>query len=384
MNFIVKEKLHIDEFKKNVVIKFHKLKTINEFVHLLEEVNKYLFNYNIIKEITKQNINYFAFHKKNKYLSFSVAKKNGNERVIYSPIPFLKLIQRNINFILNAVFLPIKPVNGFVYQRNIVSNAQSHTSKPFVYNVDLSNFFPSIKFRRVKSVLELKPFNLTGEREPIAFLIANLCCYNGFLPQGSPTSPTISNIICQRLDKKLIILSKTHKIRYSRYADDITFSSYKNIFNKLFYEKLKKIIEQEQFKLNEKKTRLQRRTERQIVTGLTVNKKVNVTREYIRTTRAMLHNWEKKGIAKTKTIFAKHYKKKHLKKQIPDFKKVLRGRILFIGMVRGQNDDIYNNFKSKYEDLKIRDKIIDIKFINKILYIWEIESIDKAIKIYNQ
>ncbi|MBK9457868.1 MAG: RNA-directed DNA polymerase [Sphingobacteriales bacterium] len=254
--------------------------------------------------------------------------KKWKARTISALIHILKLLQKCLNVVLNIIFVPHKAANGFVVNhdnkiRNIVTNAQIHTNKPYVYNIDLSDFFTSIAFRRIKTVLQLAPFNLPDD---IAFLVANLCSDNGVLPQGAPTSPTLTNAVCQRLDRKLTAFAKTNKIRYTRYADDITFSGYENIFNEEFYNQLKNIVEiEESFKINESKVRLQTRNDRQEVTGLTVNEKVNVEQRYIRSIRAMLHNWQNKGLEYATTKFRECYvKEKGAKRVIPPFESVLR------------------------------------------------------------
>ncbi|HDM9232780.1 TPA: retron Ec67 family RNA-directed DNA polymerase/endonuclease, partial [Listeria innocua] len=132
----------------------------------------------------------------------------------------------------------------------------------------------------------------------IATVLAQLTCYNGSLPQGAPSSPIITNLICNILDMKLLKIAKKYKLDYSRYADDLTFSTNNKNFEEKseeFFYQLEIIIKQSGFKINPKKTRLQYKTSRQIVTGLVVNKKVNVTREFYKNTRAMANSLYKTG-----------------------------------------------------------------------------------------
>ena len=335
---------------------FALLRTTEDLVVLLNCANDIIYpKINAKKRLTEKLLRYYAFHKEKKYQTFTIFKKNGKLRTISAPDPYLKLLQKCLNMVLNIVFVPHKAANGFVVNndnkiRNIVTNAQSHTNKPYVYNIDLSDFFTSIAFRRIKTVLQLAPFNLPDD---IAFLVANLCSDNGVLPQGAPTSPTLTNAVCQRLDRKLTAFAKTNKIRYTRYADDITFSGYENIFNEEFYNQLKSIIEiEESFKINESKVRLQTRNDRQEVTGLTVNEKVNVEQRYIRSIRAMLHNWQNKGLEYATTKFRECYvKEKGAKRVIPPFESVLRGKLQFLQMVRGENDLVYLKYWEKFEEL---------------------------------
>jgi hypothetical protein len=352
-------KLHTQDQKK-ISDSFDSLKTIPDFIELLNFVYQVL--YKEAKYPFKHStVSYYAFHFSDRYFSFEILKKNGKPRNINAPKGYLKLIQQCINVILQIKFTPHYNSHGFLLNKNIVSNAKLHTGKNFVLNIDLKDFFESIKFRRVKTVLGLPPFDLINEREDIAFLIANICCNNDFLPQGAPTSPILTNIICKRLDKKLTLFAKENKITYSRYADDITFSSLNDVFNDAFITELKSIITNEKFELNESKTRIQNWKQRQEVTGLTVNKKVNVNREYIRRIRAIFNNYEKKGPAIAQNIFNKHWSDNA--KNPPSFQQSLKGQIDFLKMVRGGQDEIYQKFKLKYLSL-FSDGFIDYSFVN--------------------
>ncbi|MCY7358589.1 MAG: reverse transcriptase family protein, partial [Rudanella sp.] len=172
-----------------------------------------------------------------RYKSFSIPKKRGGKRTIHAPVVPLKVIQQCLNLMLQCVFTPHQAATGFVVGKSIADNARPHVGRPYVYNLDLTDFFPSVDFHRVKACLKLPPFNLTGNREPLAFLIANLCCVQhpndpkrAFLPQGAPTSPIFSNVVCQQLDRRLTGLAKRFGATYTRYADDLTFSSYTNVY----------------------------------------------------------------------------------------------------------------------------------------------------------
>ncbi|PTI16257.1 reverse transcriptase domain-containing protein, partial [Staphylococcus warneri] len=164
-------------------------------------------------------------------------------------------------------------------------------NKKNILNIDLEEFFHSIHFGRVKGFFE-KDSTFKVPKD-VALIIAQLTCYQGYLPQGAPTSPIISNLIGNILDMRLLKLCKKYKLNYTRYADDLTFSS-----NDLSFSKVKdKIIldiemeiERCGFKVNNSKTRIQNYKIRQEVTGLTVNKKINVKRSYYKNTRAMANN----------------------------------------------------------------------------------------------
>lgn len=215
----------------------------------------------------------------------------------------------------------------------------------------MKDFFPSVHFGRIRAVLQLYPFRLKPE---YAHVVANFCCFESKLPQGAPTSPIITNIVCQKLDYKLVQLAKEHHCYFTRYADDITFSCDKARFDDEFLKKLDEIVKAEGFVINEKKTRIQKRAFRQEVTGVTVNEKLNLQPDYIRNVRAMLHNWEKYGYEIANAKFAKFYPKEKgflRNKIIPPLESVVSGKIMFLGMVRGKEDALYLRYSNQLKTL---------------------------------
>jgi RNA-directed DNA polymerase len=331
---------------------FSKLQNLDDLVALFCYVAPFVSPQSrFLHSITPKSISYWAFFAPNRYKKATILKKNGKVREISMPIAYLKLLQKCLNAILNIVFSELitkeYPAYGFIPNRNIVQNANQHINRNFVFNIDLENFFGTISFRRVKTVLQLSPFNLSDD---LAFLIANLCCNEKCLPQGSPTSPVLSNIVCQRLDRKLRRFAKENHAKYTRYADDLTFSSKRDVFSEDFRIKLTQIIESEMFIINKDKTRLQTYTKRQTVTGLTVNEKVNVSQAYIRELRAMLHNWEKLGYWEAEAIFKANYaNSKNMK--TPTLQNFLSGKLLFLGLVRGKKDLVYLKYQGQFEKL---------------------------------
>ena len=293
---------------------------------------------------------------KKRYVSFKIPKKKKGEfRVIDAPNPTLKSMQRALNYALQVIYEPHAAAMGFVPGRSIVSNAQSHTNKRFVYNIDLKNFFPSISSGRVFARFQAKPFSCNKE---VASLIADLCCYrNDFgtvLPQGAPTSPTITNIICDRLDVKLTRLATAYGLHYTRYADDITFSGMSNMFAEdgRFCQSVKHIVEDEEhFTINKDKTRLCHRGIRQEVTGITVNEKPNVTREYVKQLRTMIHNWESQGYERAQARFLEIYNKTntryHKAKGNHHIENIISGKLLFLKMVKGENNAQYKKLDER-------------------------------------
>ena len=211
------------------------------------------------------------------YKIFALSKKTGGYRMISSPQGALKSIQRKLAAILLEVYGGRAPVHGFAAQRSIKSNAQQHVGRRHVFNIDLADFFPTIHYGRVRGLFESKPYGLPYG---IAEALAQLTCHLGSLPQGAPTSPIISNLICGGLDAKLKVLARANKCRYTRYADDITFSCDAATFaaDIAFFDGTKWVpgpsleaeITKEGFKINQAKTTMRNAGARQMVTGLVV------------------------------------------------------------------------------------------------------------------
>lgn len=313
--------------------------------------------------LEKWNYLLYKLDSHDKYTKFEIPKKNGEPRIIHAPNYHILYIQKKLLICLKHFYKPRLSTHGFINKKNIVSNATPHENARFVFNLDLKDFFPTIHFGRIRGLLNNWPFNFPLE---VASDIANLCCVDGRLPQGSPTSPILSNMICRKLDGKLEYFAKKHHCFYTRYADDITFSSRKKKFppeiaipnpeNPNIYETSKEIrliIESHKFEINTSKVRLQHRSQRQEVTGLTVNKKVNVPRLHVRQVKSMLHAWRKFGYDKASSEFITKYDKKFRKQPLNNlsFKEVIRGKINFIKLVRGENDIIYQNLLSQFQIL---------------------------------
>lgn len=299
-----------------------------------------------------------------RYSKFYIPKRRGGQRKIQVPIENLKIVQQKLLRVLQVVYKPKLVVHGFVQERSIVSNAAKHIKRRYVFNIDLKDFFPSIHFGRVRGMFMAYPYNLNDK---VATVLAQICSLPTGLPQGAPTSPIISNMICAKLDSQLRTLAQTHRCYYTRYADDLTFSTSVSKFPPAIAIKianetgqqirigneLQHIIRTNGFKVNEQKTRLQTRNKRQEVTGLTTNEKVNVNRKYIRQIRAMLHAWEKYGYAAAEAEYPKYSHKKIANEFYqPPFQKVVKGKIEFLGMVRGKQDKIYIRFNNKAADLE--------------------------------
>jgi RNA-directed DNA polymerase len=239
-----------------------------------------------------------------KYTLFEVPKRDGGKRQIKAPETSLSLLQRRLATLLTECMDELKQAkpprrslaHGFEKGRSIITNAQLHKRRRYVFNLDLANFFPSINFGRVRGFfLKDKNFEL---KPPVATVLAQIACFQNELPQGSPSSPIISNLIGHVLDGRLARFAKSHKCTYSRYADDITFSTSRKDFPPEIAvpaggaawqvsDELRARINDAGFQINDKKTRMQFRGSRQVTTGLMVNEKVNIRQEYFRAARHM-------------------------------------------------------------------------------------------------
>ncbi|MCF2145805.1 reverse transcriptase family protein [Desmonostoc muscorum LEGE 12446] len=239
---------------------------------------------------------------------------------------------------------------------------KAHTKKRYVLNLDLTDFFPSINFGRVRGMFMATPYSLHPD---VATVLAQICCHNNQLPQGAPTSPIVTNMICAKMDSQLQRLAKEYKATYTRYADDITFSTTLPKFpeelayilaeedvEKIFIgNRLLSIINENGFEVNNQKNRLQVKGNHQEVTGLTTNMFPNVDRNYVRQVRAMLHAWAKFGLEAAEKEYQEQYqyKSRLSTKGKQDFKQVLRGKIEFIAMVKGRDDYIYKKYLKQYQ-----------------------------------
>ena len=262
-------------------------------------------------ECKPQHLSYLLYilPKAEKYTTFDIPKKAGGVRTINAPIGNFKKLQKRLADLLYDCRDEIEAIgpkrkslsHGFRRKHSIVTNARKHTGRRYVLNLDLRDFFPTFNFGRVRGFfLRNQHFSLQPK---IATLIAQIACYDDGLPQGSPCSPIISDLIAHILDVRLVRLAKLNRCTYSRYADDITFSTNQKDFPPALAREnpyvdsewmvsvpLREEIERAGFTINENKTRMQYRVSRQLVTGLTVNKKANIRSEYYRRTRQMCHS----------------------------------------------------------------------------------------------
>jgi RNA-directed DNA polymerase len=288
------------------------------------------------------------------YSTFEIAKRSGGTRKISSPAVPLRDIQRRLARVLADVYRPRSCVHGFTRGMSIVSNARSHARRRHILNVDLQGFFAAINFGRVRGVLMAKPFQF---HPSIATTIARLACRDDQLPQGAPTSPILANMVCMRLDGELMRLAEQLGCRYTRYADDLTFSTNRPIFpadlavlvspplgtHAAVGPALTSLINANGFAINPDKVRLSSKNSAQRVTGLIVNRFPNVPRKFVRQLRAMIHAWRTFGAQAAQTEYLAKFSRRHRApfRGQPSFQRVVHGKLMFLGMVRGFSDPLY-------------------------------------------
>ena len=274
------------------------------------------------------------------YKSFEIPKKAGGTRVIDSPNKQLKRIQTQLGkkvYDIHKNYIDQKRIasnisHGFETGKSIITNARIHKNKKYLLNIDIANFFSSINFGRVQGY-----FNKSQEfmfSKEVSTIISQLVCYEKKLPQGAPTSPIISNLIFNIVDLRILSLAKKYKLSYTRYADDMSFSTNNKAFRTdhiEFIQELKVLLRNSGFDINESKTRLEYYSSRQEVTGLTVNKKINARRKFIKQTRAMVDQLFKTDSFKIDGVIGTEEQ--------------LEGRLAFINQLDWYNNDLESESK---------------------------------------
>lgn len=359
--------------------------------------------------IKEGSLRYFlyAIRPDNMYSQFVIKKKNGDDRYINAPDERLKSIQRKLANVLNYVYKVKPAAHGFAVDKNIVTNAKSHVKRKYVFNMDLENFFDQIHFGRVRGMLMNPPYSIGPEA---ALVIAQIACYKGKLPQGAPTSPVLTNMVCAPLDTQFTKLAKKYNLCYTRYADDITFSSHKKEFPKeIAYtdldgvhigEDIQAILAKNSFNANLNKTRIFDNHRRQEVTGLVVNQIVNIRRNYIKKVRAILSHCEKDGIYETAKVYIQkgncqnsniiemvnNESEENQERVTEWFKGVLKGKIGYIKQVKGENNPVFLQYAKmlngvfEEEIFHIDEKIELLKIIENSVFVLESTTDDNYVQ----
>lgn len=284
------------------------------------------------------------------YEHFQIAKGPGKIRLISAPDRRLKMLQQKLAPLLDQLYIVRNPVHGFVPKRSVKSNAEAHGRRRFLVNLDLQDFFPTITEKRVIGLLTALKVDLR-----VAQIVARMCCLDNHLPQGAPTSPVLSNMICYRLDSDLLRVAKNARAIYTRYADDISFSSYQppaplfegtmpaagRFSPELLSPDLRSAVLLNGFAINPDKAHYADRNSRRIVTGVKINAGLNVDRRYVRHIRAKLHSIETLGLADAQTKYEGKGGKGNLAAH-------LRGKISYLSHIKSQTDPVVRSLAHRY------------------------------------
>lgn len=313
-----------------------------------------------VLEVPIGQLNYIAYSKLHLYYTaFNIPKKSGGYRTIHAPSSGLKIIQKKIKTLIEPHYRVKKPVFGFIpgNDKDIKANAKEHKKKKLLVSLDLKDFFGSIHFGRVAGIFMAPPFNMAPK---VAHLLAQICCYQGHLPQGAPTSPILSNLAASHLDREMVKLAKKYNLKYTRYADDLSFSTNRALPSSLVTSLnlddgktafspsnlLVSTINNCGFKINLEKFRVRNSSQRQEVTGLTSNQFPNVSKPYMRETRALIHsfnlspkNAETRFLMEKKNVPSNEIDPNNINGDI--LKAHIYGRLSFIKHIRGSNNSTY-------------------------------------------
>lgn len=228
-------------------------------------------------------------HTERHYTPCTIAKQDGTMRTLLVPDPLLKKVQKNIlSHVLDNLTLS-SYATAYRKNVNIVCNASPHSGQRQLLNMDIQHFFDSISY----PMIQRSAFPHSIFPPAVAALLTHLCCYQDYLPQGAPTSPTISNLVMKSFDDHMGDWCTKRHVTYTRYCDDMTFSGDFDVSQ--MKNKVRSLLCSMGFEVNEKKTRLQTCSQRQSVTGIVVNDRPQVSREYRNKLRQELYYCIKYG-----------------------------------------------------------------------------------------
>ena len=296
-----------------------------DFLLSLYVFNKKLTDNKKIRKLYIMSNNITSYYKK-----FSIKKRNGKKRNILSPYTELKKIQLNILNDLLYDKRPSKYAKAYIKNITLVDNVKIHKGYKYILKLDIKSFFENISYVDVFNI-----YKEYGFSDRICGLLAHLTTYEDYLPQGSPTSPYLSNLVLRDFDYKIGKWCDKNNINYTRYSDDMTFSM--NVYNKDLIRFVRKNLSKYGLELNNDKICLVKSSSRQKITGIVVNDKVQVDSEYRKKIRQELYYINKYGINDHLKRINIKYKNKYLKS--------LYGRILFVLSV-----DLKNKEFIKYRD----------------------------------
>lgn len=304
--------------------------------------NELLSSFNLVNTSDIKKMNKILYGISNNidlnYEEIIIKKKNKNLRYLNEPSPILKSIQKRI--LKNVLEEKMISKCAYAYKKGLstILNAKSHVGCKVILKLDIENFFDNINFYKVYNSC----FNENLYPKKLGMLLTNLCVYNGKLPQGSPTSGYISNIVLRNFDCNIDAYCKDKNINYTRYSDDMTFSGDFDIRKLIKF--VNELLYKEGFRLNKSKIKVVLNTTRQQVTGIVVNEKINLSKNYKRKIRQEVYYVLKYGVKS-------HIKKRNINLSCNRYLSVLLGKINYVLTVN-PNDKEFINYKKEIKRIK--------------------------------
>ncbi len=281
------------------------------------------------------------------YYAFDIKKNNGQYRHIEAPEPHLKELQRQLNFYLQCIYFELQPSASFGYiirvkdqnpWKNILQNAKAHLGTKYMLNVDFKDFFHQFSERRIQYLLQNAPFQFDKKT---ALVLAKFFTYNGRLPMGAPTSPALSNLGVIALDNALTAWASENELVYTRFVDDLTFSSPKSPITGALHDQIVDICESHQLFLNPNKTKFFGEFDTKKVTGLVINDTIDIDPAYY---QELAHDLVRlRHLTEVSLLMDNHNKNELLRK----FKQEVDGKVNFIGMIEGYNSPTFYEYRQK-------------------------------------
>lgn len=278
------------------------------------------------------------------YRVFEIPKKSGSYRIIESPVGTRRRVQVSLKGMLDEIYRPPSAAHGFVSKRSVRTNADPHVRKKTVINIDLENFFHSVSFVRVRGMFLSRPFSFNWT---VANVLAQALCSGGRLPMGGPCSPVISNFVSVGLDKAFSVLAERNGGDYTRYCDDISLSFDRapgNLSNIVVQGQdgswvvsgaVEELINSQGFKLNRDKVRVRSGKSRKTVTGVVVNERPNLSRNWLRDLEKSIYLAEKWGL---ESAASRYFSEKDPAVAARMLLRKVHGQIAYLSMVRGRGD----------------------------------------------
>lgn len=299
-----------------------------------------------VLRVSMEDLHHFAHN--GEYRTFTVPKSSGGERLIETPEPKLKTVLAHASRFLTSCyyFQRTSAAYGFVInaknsrdRRNIVTNARSHLRKPYLLNVDLKDFFHSVSSTMVQDIFLKPPFKFSHE---LTLLLTHLVTHNNRLPMGTPTSPVLSNFATRTLDFALIKYAKENRFYFTRYADDLSFSSWNAITEK-HIEDIFRIIRQSGFTVNEKKVILYGENDQKEVTGLILGERVMLPAHFVPALE--------KELAELENVIQIQNRNGELYTEWVDtFKQRIKGKLNFIAYINGKQHEDYQRLNADFNN----------------------------------